>query len=155
MVDRALDVFGQPVRIQRLEGVDDARVKRSSPLLQQAVVGDLVGQRVLERVLERREQVDFVDELGRLQMREPDSQRVFGHAVPAGLRRDRDRAQQRRRHILAHHRHRLQQAFLVGRQPVDSGAENRLHRGRHTDVSDLPRQRIRARLTVESTRFNK
>ena len=56
VVGQPLDVLGQPVGVEPLDGLHDPRVQRAAPLVQQAAVGDLVGQRVLERVLELGEQ---------------------------------------------------------------------------------------------------
>src|SRR3712207_8219252 len=36
--------FGEPVRIQCLNGLYDPRVQRPSPLLQEAAIGDFVGE---------------------------------------------------------------------------------------------------------------
>ena len=75
MVGEPLDVLGQAVGVQRLDRLHDPRVQRAPPLLEQAAVGDLVGERVLERVLQVREQARLVQELRRLQPRQALAQR--------------------------------------------------------------------------------
>ena len=68
MVRQALDLLRDPVTGERLQGRDDAGMQRPPPLLEQAAVGDLVGERVLERVLEVRKEPDLVEELRGLEM---------------------------------------------------------------------------------------
>src|SRR3989442_7770546 len=50
MMGQPLHVLGQAVRIALLDGLDDARVKRAAPRLQEAGVRDFNGQSLLERV---------------------------------------------------------------------------------------------------------
>jgi hypothetical protein len=49
-------------------GLDELGVQRPATLVEQAPVGHLVGQRVLERVLEVGKEPRFVEKLGSLQM---------------------------------------------------------------------------------------
>ena len=49
-----LDVLAQAVGIEAFDRVDDPRVERAAALVEQAAVGHLVGQRVLEGVLQTR-----------------------------------------------------------------------------------------------------
>ena len=71
MVGEPFDLFGQSVWIQCLEGLDDAHVEAPPPLLQEAAVGYLVGEGVLEGVGEFGEEARFIEEFGGLQVREP------------------------------------------------------------------------------------
>ena len=75
MVGQPLDLLGQAVPGERLDGLDDAGVQHAPPLLEQAAVGHLVGQGVLEGVLQLGEEARLVQELGRLQVRETAVQR--------------------------------------------------------------------------------
>ena len=70
MVRQALDLFGQPVRGERFEGLDDAGMQQAPSLLEQTAVGHLVRQGVLEGVRLVRKQACLVEELGRLQVRQ-------------------------------------------------------------------------------------
>ena len=72
------DLFGQSVRIQCLDGLDDAHMEAPPPLLQEASVGHLVGQGVLEGVGEFREKARLIEELGGLQVCQPTVQRPLG-----------------------------------------------------------------------------
>ena len=86
----------QPVRVQPLDGLDDCSVERPPPVPEQALVGYLVGQRVLERVLEIREKARLIEELRRLEAAETAAQLVlaaFG-----------DGREERERYVLAHDR---------------------------------------------------
>src|SRR5205823_635586 len=57
MCGETLDVLRHAVRVQALDRFDDRRVQNAAPLPEEAPVGDLVRQRVLEGVLERGEEV--------------------------------------------------------------------------------------------------
>ena len=72
MGGEAVDLLGQSVGIQPLHRIHDARVERASPLLEEAPVGHLVGEGMLERVLEVGEEPRLVEELSGLEpVREP------------------------------------------------------------------------------------
>ena len=70
MVRQPFDLLGHPVPGERLEGLDDLGMEHPPPLLEEAVIGDLVGQGVLEGVLALGEEARFVQELGRLEVRQ-------------------------------------------------------------------------------------
>src|SRR5262249_2617217 len=70
MVGEMIDLLGEAIRVGLLDSVDDPRVEEASTFLEQATVCDLVGQGVLERVLEIGEEAPLVQELGRLKVRE-------------------------------------------------------------------------------------
>ena len=105
-----------------------------------------MGQRVLEGVLQIREELRLVEELRLLQMREPPPQRL--------LRLLRDRRQERVGHVLADHRGRLQELLLLRRQPVDPRRQDRLHRGRHLQRLHRPRQPVRPPLPRQRPRLH-
>ena len=71
MMRQAFDLLSHPVSGERLQGFDDTGMQRPPPLLQQTPVGHLVRQGVLEGVLAFREKPCLVEELRRLQVREP------------------------------------------------------------------------------------
>jgi hypothetical protein len=58
--------LSSPVGHQHLDGLNQARVQPSSPLQQQAAVGHLVRQGMLEGVLRLREQARLIQKLRRL-----------------------------------------------------------------------------------------
>src|SRR5262249_50273490 len=62
-----LDVSAEAIPVERLDRVDDPRVKLAPTLLQQAAIRDVVGERVFEGVLDLREEPRFVEKLRRLQ----------------------------------------------------------------------------------------
>ena len=95
-----LDVLREASRIEVLDGFDDPGMEGAPPLLKQAAVCHLVGQRMLERVFEVREKPRLVEELRRLQVGEAAPKRILGRA--------RDRLEQRERHILADDGRRLE-----------------------------------------------
>ena len=65
-----LHVLIEAVGIATLHRLENACMQRASTLLEEAPVGHLVGQRVLERVLDLREESRFVEELRRLEPHE-------------------------------------------------------------------------------------
>ena len=135
-------MFTQPVRVEPLDRGHDLGVELAAPVLQQAPVGHLVRERVLEGVLQVREELRLVEELRFLQMGEP---------APQGLLRLlRDRRQQRVGHVLADHRGRLQQLLLLWRQPVDARRQDRLHRRRDLQRLHRPRQPVRSALPASA-----
>jgi hypothetical protein len=62
-MSKPLDVLLQTIRIERLDRLDDPRVKTAPALLQQAAIRDLVRESVLERILEIRIKAGLVEEL--------------------------------------------------------------------------------------------
>src|SRR5215472_1359020 len=108
-----------------LDRVDDAPVERTAALVEQSAVRDLMGQRVLERVLEIWEQRGLMEELCRLQLRQPRTKLLFG--LLGNL------AEQNERHVLADDRGNLEKSLRLQRKVVDACREHHLHRGRDLD----------------------
>ena len=78
VVREPFDMFGNTLGVHLLHGVHDRGMVCSPALLEEAPVGDLVSQRVLEDVLEVGKEARFVEELGALQVGQPAAQRVLG-----------------------------------------------------------------------------
>ena len=70
MVRQAFDLLGHPLPDEALQGLDNPGVQAAPPLLQEAFVGHLMGQGVLEGVFDLGEEARLIQELGGLQMRE-------------------------------------------------------------------------------------
>ena len=117
MVRQPFDLLGHPVPGERLQGLDDAGMEHPPPLLQQAAVGHLVGQGVLEGVFALGKEPGLVEELGACKVRQATLEHRLGH-VGNGL-------QQRQGHLRANHGRRLQQALLLGGKPVDTRRQHR------------------------------
>ena len=66
VVGELLDVLDETVGVEPLDRLRDPRVERAAPLAEHAPVGDLVGEGVLERVLDLGEERCLVEELGGL-----------------------------------------------------------------------------------------
>ena len=75
MVGQAFDLLVEPGRVEPLDLGDSAAMKFASTPVEQAGICDLVGQGMLEGVLEIRKQAGLVDELGGLQALEPATER--------------------------------------------------------------------------------
>jgi hypothetical protein len=70
MVREPLNVLGQALGIEPLDGVDDPGMEWASAIHEDAPVANVVCERVLERVLELREEAHLIQELGRLEVAE-------------------------------------------------------------------------------------
>jgi hypothetical protein len=123
VVGQLLDVLDDAIGVQTLDGSRHRGVERTPTSPQETRVGDVVGQRVLERVFQIREELCLAEELRLLQVLEPSPQRFLWLL--------RDRRQDRVGHVLADDRGPLQELLLLRRQPVDARGQDRLHRGRH------------------------
>ena len=141
MVGETLDLFREPVRIARFDGLDDPCVQRPPALVQQAAVRHFVGEAVPEGVLDFRKQAGLVKELRRLEVRESLLQLVFRLFC--------DRLQQRERHVHADHGRGLQQVFFQRRQAIDTRRQDGLHGGRNLDPGEGLGQPIASPLTDE------
>ena len=91
----SLNVLKEPVRVQSLDDPDDLGMESPPLLLEEALVGHIVRQRVLESVLEIGKKLGFIEELSRLQV----SQRQ-PNVLIAQLR---DSLEQRERDVFADH----------------------------------------------------
>jgi hypothetical protein len=116
-------VLDEAIGVHALHDGRHRGVKIAPALPQDARVGHVVGQRVLEGEFQFREQPRLVEELRLLQVPEPPPQDV--------LRLLRDRCQESMRHVLADHRGRLQEPLLLLRQPVDPRGQDCLHSRRN------------------------
>src|SRR6266850_7104765 len=93
----------------------------STPPLQEAAVGYLVGEGVLEGVLVVGKEPCFVQEFGRLEVRETTMQRCLGQ-LGNGL-------QQRQGDLRTDDGGGLEEAFLLRWEPIHARGQYRLHRG--------------------------
>jgi hypothetical protein len=95
-----------------LDGLHDPGVKLPSPVLEQTPVGHVVGQGVLEGVLEVRKEPRLIEELGGLKSGETAAERL--------LRFLDDGVEEREGHVLAEDGRRLQEALVLRRETVDA-----------------------------------
>jgi hypothetical protein len=79
MVRQAFDLLGHPVGRERLESPDNTRMQHPPRLQQEAAVGHLVGQGMLEGVFRLGEQARLIQELCRLQVRQAAVQCHLGY----------------------------------------------------------------------------
>src|SRR6266498_1243506 len=142
----AIDVLGQSVGVEPLDSVEDPTVQLSPAFLEQAAVGYLVRERVLEGVFRVRKEGRLVDELRRLQMREAAAQFL--------LRLPGDGGQQRECDILADDGGRLKEALVLRREAIDASRQDGLDGRRNLDVRERPGQPIRPAFTCEHPRLD-
>jgi hypothetical protein len=109
-------------------------MQRPAALVEQRGIGHVVGEGVLERVLEVGEEAALVEELRCLEMREAPPELIVGELG--------DVLEQREGHIATDHRRRLEQALVVRRQAIDPRRQDRLHRGRNLDARERGREAI-------------
>ena len=107
-----LDLLAEAIAVERLDRVDDPRVKLVAAIVQESAVGDLVRERVLEGILEIRKQPGLVKELGGLQVVEAATDRLVGGVG--------DRLEQYQRHVLADDGGDLEEALVLRGEPVDA-----------------------------------
>jgi hypothetical protein len=72
-----LGVFMGAVAMDVFNRVHDQRMERAAAIVEQAGVGDIVGQGVLEGVLQLGEEACLVEELGGLQTGKPTAQVIL------------------------------------------------------------------------------
>lgn len=132
MVGELLDVLAQPIGVQPLDGVDDLAVQCAATLQEQTIVRDIVGQCVLEGVLQLRKHACLIEQLGPAQ--------VGQGALEVGRRHIGDRLQQRERHSSSDDGGGLQDLLCHTSKTIDPGGEDRLDRGRHADCLDRVRK---------------
>src|SRR5438128_11460703 len=108
------------------------------PLLEEAHVGYLMGQGVLEGVFALGEQARLVEKLGCLEVRNTAMQRLLGH-LGNGV-------QQGEGDLGANDRGGLEQMLVLGWQSVDTRRQHGLHGGRHLNARQGLRQAVRPAL---------
>jgi hypothetical protein len=145
-VGQELHLLAQPISMQLFYGGHDPGVKRAASVLEEGAVRHVVGERVLERVLDVRENASLVEELGHLEVGEHAAQHVL---LLLG-----DRLQEGERHILADYRRGLEHALVSGREPIDARGEDRLCGGRDVERPHRPCGAIGSALAHERARFD-
>jgi hypothetical protein len=138
VVGEPLGVLGKAISVKGFDRLDKPRVKLAPPLLQQAAVGHLVGQRMLEGVLGLWEQAHLVQKL-----RGPETREGHPHR---GVVRLGDRLEQRQRHIPAEHRGDLNEPLVFRRQAVNARGQDGLRGGRNGESLRHRRQPVGAAL---------
>src|SRR4029453_14426559 len=93
-------------------------MKTAPPVLKEAPVRNVVGQCVLERVLEVREQPGFVEELGSLEVGQASAEILF-RALGDGL-------EEHEWHVLANDGGSLEKPLVLRREPIDARGRDRL-----------------------------
>ena len=130
----------------RLDRVHDPGVQGAATLVQEGAVRDIVGQGVLERVFEVREEAPLVQEVGGLEPGQPVPKLVFGEIG--------DRLEQRKRHVVPDHGGGLEQPLLIGGEAIDARREHGLDGGRHADRGHGAGQAVRAALADQRAVFH-
>src|SRR5215472_8227876 len=109
---KPLDLLTQAVGVKFFYGIDDTRVDIAAAFVQNPAVGDILGQGVLEGVLQVGKKLRRVEKLGSLQIVEQRAKPVFCQTRNCLQQGDWD--------VVPNHRRRLQQAFFGSRQSVDT-----------------------------------
>ena len=128
MVSKLVDFVRQPVVVDSLDRLYDARVENAALFAQQALIGNVARERVSEPEFHVGKQADLVQKSGRLEVGERVAQCIgtkFRHCL-----------EQRLRHIEADNRRGLKQVFLLVRQPIDTRRQHCLDRRRYLQVVD-------------------
>src|SRR4029450_9078900 len=104
-----------------------------------------IGKSMLERILQLRKQIGFVDKLSRLKMRQILKQLVVGYL--------RDRPEQIKRNNDPDHSSRLKKMFLFGRQSIDTIGHDILHRARDNQTVNFQPRPVSLFLTAQYSGF--
>src|SRR5262249_3708188 len=120
------DLFSQAIGVEAFHCVDDAGVDVATAIAQHPGVGDVVGERVLESVLQVGKELSCIKKLGILQ--------IAQQAAEVVLREPGNPVQQGQRDVVTNDRRLLQETLLGGLQRIDPGGEHRLDGGRDFDA---------------------
>src|SRR5262245_45818611 len=121
MVGKLLDMLRLSIRIEPLDFLHDLAMESAPPILEQTAIGHLVGESMLEGVLEIWKEPSLVEELGSLKPGQAPAQRVLGELA--------DCLQEPKGHVLADDRGGLQEPLILGRETIDTRGQDRLGRG--------------------------
>src|SRR5437867_3572850 len=126
MVRELFRSLSEAVRIESFDHIDDPSMKRTAPLVEETAVRDLVRERMLEGVLEVREQTRLIEELGGLEVSK----------TPAELRLGKvgNPFEQCHRDVFADSGGRLQEDLLVRRKAIDASSQDAGHSRGDVDV---------------------
>jgi hypothetical protein len=146
VVGESLDLLPESIPVEHLDCANQARVKLSTALLQEAAVRHLVREGVLECILEVREEPGLVKKLGGLKPVEATTERVVGQPG--------DHLEQRERQVLPDNRGDLQEMFVLGGESVDTCRQDRLDSRRHLESLDRLRQLVLTSLPHQRLRLH-
>src|SRR5215813_5721540 len=147
MSGQELHVAGGLVGQATLQDFQDVPMQPAPSFLQEARLGHLVGQGVLERVLVLWEEPRLVEEPSHLEPRKPRAQLLVG-----GLA---DFSEQCNRDVPTDHGRRLEEPLLLRLEPVDPRGEQRLHRYRDVNITDIRREAVGTLLAREGSRLRR
>src|SRR2546426_2659592 len=146
MMGKPLDLLAQAIRVEPFDRLHDPGMKGAATIAEEAAVRDLVGQRVLEGVLEVGKELDLVQEVCSLQQGEATSELV--------RRKVGNRLKHLERHVCPDDRGCLEHGLFLGAQAVNPGGEERLHGDRHLDRVDGLQQTIGPGMPDEHLRLD-
>src|SRR5262245_6744698 len=141
-----LSLLGQAPGRELLDGRDNACMQCPLLLAKESLVGHLVRKRVLERVLEVREEPRLVEELRGLQARELGAYAILGRVD--------DGQEQREWHVLADDGSGLKEPLALRREAIDAGRQDRLHGGRNRQALDRSREPVGAARADQHSRLD-
>ena len=146
VMGEALDLLGEPIAVETLHGLGDPSVEVTAPAREEAPIGHLMGERVLERVLEVGEEARLVDKLGRLKVSQLTTERLLVLV--------RDSLEESEGKVLPDDRGNLEEPLLIGRQAVDARGQDGLHRAGHVDGGQVARQLVGASRARQRARLD-
>jgi hypothetical protein len=146
VVGQQRGAFFEMVGVVDLGGPSHRGVHGPAPLFELAPERHLLGERVLEGVLDDRIDRGLVQELGAAERRQRALQRL--------ARELRDLGEQRLGEVLPDHGGDLEQALLALGEPVDPGGEHRLHVGGDLEALDRRDEPVGAALAFEVARLD-
>src|SRR5262249_9556837 len=146
MIGEPLDLLGQPVGVKVFDGSYDTSVDLPATFVEHPAIGDVVSERVLERILQVRKELRRIEEFGSLQIVEQTAKLVLGQ--PANC------VQEHEWNVVSDDCRLLQQVLSGSSQRVDSRCKNRLHCGRDLCAGEWPCKAVAATCTLEDSSIN-
>src|SRR5262249_53948386 len=138
-----LDLLAEPVGVQLFYGIHDARVDVATALVEHSSVGDVVGEGVLEGVLQVRKELCRIEKFSSLQLVEQTAKLVL--CKPTNCMQEGEWG------VVSNYRRLMKQALLGGRQRIDTRGEHRLHCRWDLAAGERPRKAVVAARALEHT----
>src|SRR5215470_6839970 len=141
-----LGVLRQTSGVKPLDGRYHGRMESAAPIMEQALVGHVVGEGMLEGVFEVWEEPCLQQQLGPLQASQARAELAFRNTA--------NRHEECPRHVLADDRCSLEQALVLGGESIDASGQDSLDARRHLEAPGKPGEVVCPALADEPARLD-
>ena len=146
MLGKIVDLLVEPFGMEQFDLRRDLRMQCAARVKEQAFVGDVASERVLERVLLIRRRLRFVKEVRCLEFVKVEAEAIF--------RKICDFPQQCDRNSTANRGCNVKHAAQIGLEPIDARRQNRFDSRRNADLTGVFGRQIVARASAEGAGLN-